>query len=164
MKIPPSIAFICIFTSINFISSSKLLGNLDDELIEAIVFEDTEKIKHLLQEGVSPDAAQNTKSGGQSALMYAVSVARPDYIQILLGAGANPCWECHKGWNGIKFVNIPRGVTTIELAQEYLYKIQNHPSIEERLCPCYRKKRIRNLKEIIRLLTNKQTDLCQLKW
>ncbi len=163
MKLSPSIVFICAFASVNFISSSKLFGNLDDELLEAIVLEDTECVKNLLEAGATPDAreSQRVKSNEQSALMYALGVARPDYIQMLLDAGANPFWECHMGWNGIKFVKLTRGVTTLELAQSYLYKTQNSPSIIERLCPCYRKKRIRNLKEIIRLLTNKMEKIRQ---
>ena len=78
---------------------------------------------------------------------------------MLLNAGANPYWECNKGLNGAK---LPYGVTTLELATDYLDQTQNHPSIIERLCPCYRKKRIRNLKEIISILTAKMEAIAHL--
>ncbi len=157
MKISSSITFICIFISINFISSSKLLGNLDDELVEAIARGNTARLKVLLQMGVSPEAPDSECK--LPPLIYAVCAARTDCVRMLLDAGANPHW---KGYLPTLQGRTQHECTIIEFTQ-YLI---DYPSISiiERLflCSCSIKKRIRNLKEIIGLLTTKMEAIARL--
>ncbi|MFA5305823.1 MAG: hypothetical protein WC365_00050 [Candidatus Babeliales bacterium] len=144
MKISSSIACIGIFIAVSSVASTKLLANLDDELQEAIMHQDTHAVIQLLNAGASPDATESEfmKSEGLSPLMVSLFVVRPDFVRMLLVAGANPY---------LKY----RGATTLGLARIYLHETQNKPSIFERIIPCYRKKRIRNLQNIITHITEK---------
>jgi hypothetical protein len=129
------------------LSSARMLwGWLDDELQDAIVYQDEYRFAQLLQMNASPDAPDSRlmKLHGFTPLICAVIRTRVDFVRALLHAKADPKLKSFKGY------------TALDYARLFLRDTQDYPSWHERLVPCYRKKRMQNLKDIINILEKAQ--------
>ncbi|QMV44508.1 ankyrin repeat domain-containing protein [Cohnella cholangitidis] len=74
--------------------------SLDGKLIDAVVYDEEEKVKQLLEEGANPDARDEY---GQTALMLSGSYNRPGIMKLLLNSDADPTLGNEDGGNALLY-------------------------------------------------------------